>query len=387
MIQYNYPTIIYSGEGSAHSLGEFLQGSNHQKAMIVSDKQLVKLGLIQVLLEDLNFTNKDYVLFDGVHPNPIEDDVVKGVECYRKNACDYLIALGGGSPIDVAKVIKIMLTHPWPMEQYDDALGGSDLITKVMPELYAIPSTAGTGSEVGRSGVIILNHNKRKTIFFHPDLMPKMAILDPKYSMGLPQSITVATGVDALVHCMEAYLSPGFHPMADGIALEGIQLILENLPRVFKNGHDLEARNKMLMAATMGATAFQKGLGMVHSLAHPLSSQFGLHHGLANALMLIESLKFIDRRVDERGEERDKLQRLEEVVKSVLEKKMTSNKLVETLETFMKDLEIQFGISHHGIGESDLDKLSEEAFLDVCHHTNIIPVSQEDLRYVYGKSL
>ena len=388
MNQYNYPTVIYSGENAAHSLGEYLKKSNHKKAMIVTDQQLVKLGIVKTLVEDLNFEDQDYVVYDGVHPNPIEDDVKNGVDFYQNNSCDYLIALGGGSPMDVAKVIKIMLNHPWPMEQYDDSLGGDDLITEVMPELYAIPTTAGTGSEVGRAGVIILKKSQRKTIFFHPDLIPKIAILDPTYSMNLPRSITVATGIDALVHCMEAFLSPGFHPMADGIALEGTQLVLQNLPKVFDDGHDLDARNKMLMAATMGATAFQKGLGMVHSLAHPLSSQFNLHHGLANALMLIESLKFIDQRVMHGGsEERNKLQRLEDVIKSSLDQKTSSKSLPDILSDFMNDLEVELGLSHHGITENDLDKLSEEAFMDGCHQTNIIPIQQEDLRLVYRKAL
>ena len=388
MNQYNYPTVIYSGENAAHSLGEYLKKSNHQKAMIVTDQQLVKLGIVKTLVEDLNFEDQDYVVYDGVHPNPIEDDVKNGVDFYQNNSCDYLIALGGGSPMDVAKVIKIMLNHPWPMEQYDDSLGGDDLITEVMPDLYAIPTTAGTGSEVGRAGVIILKKSQRKTIFFHPDLIPKIAILDPTYSMNLPRSITVATGIDALVHCMEAFLSPGFHPMADGIALEGTQLVLQNLPKVFDDGHDLDARNKMLMAATMGATAFQKGLGMVHSLAHPLSSQFNLHHGLANALMLIESLKFIDQRVMHGGsEERNKLQRLEDVIKSSLDQKTSSKSLPDILSDFMNDLEVELGLSHHGITENDLDKLSEEAFMDGCHQTNIIPIQQDDLRLVYRKAL
>ena len=388
MNQYNYPTVIYSGENAAHSLGEYLKKSNHQKAMIVTDQQLVKLGIVKTLVEDLNFEDQDYVVYDGVHPNPIEDDVKNGVDFYQNNSCDYLIALGGGSPMDVAKVIKIMLNHPWPMEQYDDSLGGDDLITEVMPELYAIPTTAGTGSEVGRAGVIILKKSQRKTIFFHPDLIPKIAILDPTYSMNLPRSITVATGIDALVHCMEAFLSPGFHPMADGIALEGTQLVLQNLPKVFDDGHDLDARNKMLMAATMGATAFQKGLGMVHSLAHPLSSQFNLHHGLANALVLIESLKFIDQRVMHGGsEERNKLQRLEDVIKSSLDQKTSSKSLPDILSDFMNDLEVELGLSHHGITENDLDKLSEEAFMDGCHQTNIIPIQQDDLRLVYRKAL
>ncbi len=388
MNQYNYPTVIYSGENSTHSLGEYLKKSNHQKAMIVTDQQLVKLGIVKTLVEDLNFEDQDYVVYDGVHPNPIEDDVKNGVDFYQNNSCDYLIALGGGSPMDVAKVIKIMLNHPWPMEQYDDSLGGDDLITESMPELYAIPTTAGTGSEVGRAGVIILKKSQRKTIFFHPDLIPKIAVLDPKYSMNLPRSITVATGLDALVHCMEAFLSPGFHPMADGIALEGIQLILQNLPKVFEDGHDLDARNKMLVAAMMGATAFQKGLGMVHSLAHPLSSQFNLHHGLANALMLIESLKFIDQSVMQgETDERNKLQRLEEVIKSSLDQKTSSQSLADILSDFMNDLEVELGLSHHGVTENDLDKLSEEAFMDGCHQTNIIPIQQDDLRLVYRKAL
>ncbi len=311
-----------------------------------------------------------------------EDDIEKGAQAFHDNQCDSIIALGGGSPMDAAKVIKIAATHEGPLAQYDDSLGGDKLISNEMPPLFAIPTTAGTGSEVGRCGVIIMRKTGKKTIFFAPQLMPNIAVLDPMVTVKLPQHITVATGIDALTHCLEAYLAPGFHPMADGIALEGISLVLSELPKACKDGSDLKARGKMLMAATMGATAFQKGLGMVHSLAHPLSSQFHLHHGLANALLLPYALKFMENKLSDAD-----LSRLKNVQALFKANGIEGENLSDCCSFFFGSLGVKFGLKQHGINENSIDKLSEEAFSDTCHQSNIIPVNENDLATVYRASL
>ena len=247
--------------------------------------------------------------------------------------------------MDVAKVIRIMAAHPGPLEQYDDARGGSRLITQPMPPLYAVPMTAGTGSEVGRSAVIIMPDSGRKTIFFHPSLMPDIAVLEPELTAGLPPDITAASGIDAFVHSMEAYFAPDFHPMADGIALAGMELVLDWLPRATKDVGDLEARGKMLLAATMGAVAFQKGLGMIHSLAHPLSTRYAMHHGLANALMLPFGVRFLESADLNPGQEG----RIARVRALFAERGLDKGSLSESCRHFVEGLGIRLGLSSHGV--------------------------------------
>lgn len=252
-----------------------------------------------------------------------------------------------------------------------------------MPPLFAIPTTAGTGSEVGRSALIILPESNHKSIFFHPKLIPDIAVLEPELTLGLPKDVTIATGIDALTHNLEAYLASGFHPMADGIALEGINLILQYLPRVVENGQDIEARGKMLLAATMGATAFQKGLGMTHSLSHPLSTRFDMHHGLANALLLPEVLVFLECADLNRGNRH----KLEEVSRLFQTSEFSKNRLSMTIGTFIRTLGITLGLRAYGIEEQHLEELSELAFEDPCHQTNLVPVTQKDLYQVYLAAL
>jgi 4-hydroxybutyrate dehydrogenase len=302
-----------------------------------------------------------------------------GLEAYRKNGCDALIALGGGSPMDTAKVIRFMAVHPGPLAQYDDAKGGDKLITKAMPPLYAVPTTSGTGSEVGRSGVIILRATGKKTIFFHPKLMPDIAVLEPALTAGLPPHITAATGIDAFTHCLEAYFVNAFHPLADGIAQEGIRLILRHLPVAYADGKNLESRGAMQMAAAMGATAFQKGLGMIHSLAHPLSARYNTHHGLANALLLPDALAFLESRPLD-ASAKAKLARVQDLFEEAGLAKAT---LSESCRSFFKDLGVPFGLRNHKVPQGDLEPLAGDAFEDTCHASNIIPVKREDMLAVY----
>lgn len=382
MQQYNYPTVMYYGEGA---LDAFVQcfAQKHQKPLIVTDQTLLDVGVVQPLLSALDSNQINYSVFADSKPNPVEDDVINGAELYKQENCDSVIAIGGGGPMDVAKAVKVMVCHEGPLALYDEAEGGDSKIINPMPRLYAVPTTAGTGSEVGRSGVIILKHNNKKSIIFHPDLMPDMAILEPSLTLKLPAGLTAATGIDALTHCLEAFLAPGFHPMADGIAVEGIKLIIQALPKVCADGQDTDARAKMLLAASMGATAFQKGLGMVHSLAHPLSAEFDMHHGLANALLLPKSIEFIEQ--SELGdEERNRFNVAHRLFRG---SGFMVNTFSETLVNFITGVGIELGLGKEGIDSESLEKLSQLAFEDGCHQTNIIPVTQADLKYVYQQAL
>lgn len=383
MQQYNFPTIIYFGRGSAEALAETLKEKNHRRALIVTDRTIEEIGLLKKLTDLLDARGIAYAVFAGVQPNPTDEDVENGARAFKENDCDSLIALGGGSPMDAAKTIKIMAVHPGPLAQYDEARGGDRLICKPMPPLYAIPTTAGTGSEVGRSAVIVMRESGRKTIFFHPTLMPNIAVLEPEFTVGLPPHITAASGVDAFTHSLEAYFAPGFHPMADGIALEGMALVLDWLPIAVRDGGDLVARERMLLAASMGATAFQKGLGMIHSLAHPLSTRCGMHHGLANALMLPVGVRFLEN-ADLDDEQKG---RIAKVRSMFAERGLDKGSLSESCSGFVRDLGIELGLSARGVAEGDLAGLADEAFGDPCHPYNMVPVDRDDLLAAYRDAL
>ena len=382
MQQYDFPTIIYFGENSLEELAGTLRQKGHQRILLVTDKTLTALGLARQVVDILKRSGAEIIVFDGVHPNPIEEDIENGSKVYSDNRCDSIVALGGGSAMDVGKVIKVAVSHPPPLAQYDDALGGDKLIVNPMPPLYAIATTAGTGSEVGRSGVIVMRESQRKTIFFAPALMPDIAVLSPRLTVGLPPQLTAATGIDAFTHSLEAYLAPAFHPLADGLALEGMRLCLGNLGRCCQQGDDLEARGHMQLASTMGTTAFQKGLGMIHSLAHPLSAHCNTHHGLANALLLPEAIAFI--------ENSDLNEEQQGRIATVLELFEKANLAQESLSLSCYDwfvsLGIEFGLRHHGIPEDQLDFFAGEAIDDPCHASNIIPVEREDMLQVYQRA-
>ncbi|MBW1892985.1 MAG: iron-containing alcohol dehydrogenase [Deltaproteobacteria bacterium] len=379
MNQYNYPTIILSGKGALEEFVTRLKSKSHKQALVVTDEILKSCGVLDQLTRLLKDRGISFSLFSETHPNPTEEDIEKCTAMFKENQCDSIIALGGGSPMDVAKTVRIMAVHSEPLEQYDDAKGGDQRITEPMPPLYAIPTTAGTGSEVGRSAVIIMRKTGKKAIYFHPDLIPDMAVLAPELTAGLPPDITAATGIDAFVHSLEAYFAPGLHPMADGIALMGMELALDWLPIAVKDGGNLDARERMLIAATMGAVAFQKGLGMIHSLAHPLSSRHAMHHGLANALLLSSGVSFLEKA----DLNQDQSARISRVRSMFGERHMKNQTLADACQHFIQTLGIQSGLLSRGIQKKDLEGLSMEAFEDPCHQTNMMPVDQDDLFSVY----
>lgn len=383
MVQYNYPTTILLGEGALAEFGRRLKDKKHKKALVVTDKTLEEIGIVKKVTDVIASSGLECAVFSETHPNPIEDDVDRGVTAYLKGNCDSIIGLGGGSPIDVAKVIKVMVANPPPLAQYDDSKGGDRLITKPMPPLYAIPTTSGTGSEVGRSGVIILRDTGRKTIIFHPDLLPSIAVLEPVLTAGMPPWLTAATGMDAFVHCLEAYFVNMFHPMADGIALQGMELVLKWLPEACKNGRNLEAREKMQIAAAMGAVAFQKGLGMIHSMAHPLSSLYGLHHGLANALVLPDSVLLLE----QSSLSVEQIAKIQKVRAIFAECGMGRGSLSESCRAFCDSVGIQMGLSKHNVPSDELDKLSDEAMKDSCHASNMVPVTTDQFKKVLKSAM
>jgi alcohol dehydrogenase class IV len=290
---WNYPTTIWAGPGRIAELAKACSQAGMKRPLIVTDEGLTAAPMIKSAQAALD----NCALFSAVRGNPALSHVEAGLRVYRAGGHDGVVAFGGGSALDAGKVVAFMSGQTRPLWDFEDV---DDWWTRADPAgiapVIAVPTTAGTGSEVGRAGVILNEETHQKKIIFHPQMMPRIVISDPELSIGLPPGVTAATGIDAFVHCFEAFCAPGFHPLADGVALEGMRLIHRFLPRAYANGKDIEARAQMLAAASMGATAFQKGLGGVHAIAHPVGSWFNTHHGLTNAVILPYVMTF-NRRV------------------------------------------------------------------------------------------
>ena len=290
---WNYPTTVIFGAGSLAKTARACEQAGIARPLVMTDPGLAGLPVTSALLEVLRAGGRGGGLFTEVRPNPVAGNVEAGVRAFADGRHDGVVALGGGSALDCGKVVAFMAGQDRPLWDFEDV---GDWWTRARAEgiapIIAIPTTAGTGSEVGRAGVITDEATHTKRIIFHPRMMPRTAILDPEVTVGLPAKLTAATGMDALAHCLEAYCAPSWHPMADGIAVEGIRLVEIALPRVYADGTDLDARGMMLAAAAMGATAFQKGLGAIHSLSHPIGAIYDTHHGLTNAVVMPYVLVF-----------------------------------------------------------------------------------------------
>jgi len=284
---WNYPTLIEFGVGKVNSVPSLCRENNITNPLLVIDRGLVQLPFVQEFISCFCTEKISLGVFSDVKANPSGENVDAGKKAYLAGNHDGVIAMGGGSALDAGKAIALLVGQDRPLWDFEDE---GDNWTRVnadlMSPIIAIPTTSGTGSEVGRASVIVDEKRKKKAIIFHPNMMPGHVVCDPQLTVGLPSTITAATGLDAFVHCFEAYCAPGFHPMADGIALEGMRLVKENLPVVCSDGLNLVARANMMVASSMGATAFQKGLGGVHALAHPLGAIYDKHHGLLNAILL-----------------------------------------------------------------------------------------------------
>ncbi|STY28984.1 alcohol dehydrogenase [Legionella wadsworthii] len=284
---WNFPTSIKVGAGRVQELTDTCNTLGFKSPLLVTDMNLATLPIIDTIMTHCRNGGLSIHLYAAIKANPTEENVMEGVHAFRKGQHDCIIAFGGGSALDAGKAIALMAGQQGSLWDFEDQGDNWRRVNaKGIAGIIAIPTTAGTGSEVGRASVITDPQLKRKKIIFHPKMMPTTVILDPELMVGLPPNITAATGMDALSHCLEAYSAPGYHPMAEGIAIEGIRLIKEHLPRVYQNGNDLASRTQMLVASLMGATAFQRGLGAMHALAHPLGALYDAHHGRLNAILM-----------------------------------------------------------------------------------------------------
>ena len=375
---FSFPTTTLFGAGALAELPKRLIPLGIQKPLVVTDPGLLSTEAFQLLNQTLGSKKqgKTWFLYFGVHANPIEQDVQDAAQAFRAHDCDGIIAIGGGSPLDVGKAARLLVRRPgFALAQFYNEPDWSGLAPFV-----AIPTTAGTGSEVGRSSVITLGAKKRKSVIFHPQLLAKLVILDPELTRSLPPKLTAATGADALTHCIESFTCPAFHPMCDGIALEGIRLIADALPRAYRDGNDVDARGKMLVAAAMGAVAFQKDLGVVHSMAHPLSAICGMHHGLANALCLVAGMKFCAARKPGLYRRVGLACGLDLANCSDPE---SDDRAIEFIVQFRAGLGFNTKLRDHGVKPELLDALVKQAIQDPCHKTNAVPVTKADFHELY----
>ena len=376
---WNYPTTVWVGENRIKDLIQACIVLKINKPLLVTDKDLVNLTMIKNVTSEIKKNFNELNIFSNFSGNPVGENVEEGVDEFKKNNCDGVIAIGGGSALDVGKAIAFMSgqTRPiWDFEDIGDYWKRAD--EKNIAPIIAIPTTAGTGSETGRASAIINKISGVKKIIFHPKFLPSIVILDPVLTVDLSPRLTAATGMDALAHNLEAFCAPGFHPMADGIPIEGMKLIKQSLLKVFKNGKDLKARADLLAAASMGSTAFQKGLGAIHSLSHPINSQFNVHHGLSNAIFMPYVLTFN---------------------KSLIESRIVSicdylnlDKNFDSFLNWILDLRKELNIPHKlsDVVESskiDLDKLSKMALEDPSTSSNPKKMTVDDMKILYEHSI
>ena len=377
---WNYPTTVWVGEKRIEDLYLACKQLKIKKPLFVTDGGLAQSEMVKKIVDDLNKKSFQTKVFSEVKGNPVGSNVSQGVEAFKKGNHDGVIAFGGGSGLDVGKAVAFMSAQSRPIWDFEDI---GDYWTRANSEgiapIIAVPTTAGTGSETGRASAIVNEKTGIKKIIFHPKFLPSIVILDPVLTVGLPPKLTAATGMDALAHNLEAYCAPGFHPMADGIALEGMNLIKKWLTIAFKDGKNIEARLNMLVAASMGSTAFQKGLGAIHSLSHPVNSVYNVHHGLSNAIFMPYVLTFNKKEIQ------NKIVKITEYLDL---KERTFDAFLNWIMDLREELNIPHKLSDVAdVKKEDLDKLSKMALEDPSTSGNPRKLELKDMKTMYINSI
>ena len=378
-INWNYPTSVWVGENRVTDLSEACKNLRITNPLFVTDKDLINLEMVQKIVSDLKQNYNNISIFSNFSGNPVGENVEEGVKVFYKQKCDGVIAFGGGSGIDVGKAIAFMSgqTRPiWDFEDIGDFWKRADE-NKIAP-IIAVPTTAGTGSETGRASAIINKQTGIKKIIFHPKFLPSIVILDPVLTIELPPRLTAATGMDALAHNLEAFCAPGFHPMADGIAIEGLKLIKKSLLIAVNNGKNIDARSDLLAAASMGSTAFQKGLGAIHSLSHPVNAQFNVHHGLSNAIFMPYVLTYNKIYIESR-------------IVSICDY-LNLDKSFESFLNWILDLRRKLNIPHKiseviDVNKINIKELSQMALDDPSTTSNPRKLTIDDMQILYEHSI
>ncbi len=369
--KFAFPTTIHFGPRARKLVAAHLLEAGCKRPLLVTDKGLAALPVLGEFRS--YFSGIELDVFSGVQGNPVASQARAGAAAYRAHGADSVIGFGGGAALDVAKVVALMAVHPGDVLEYAWDHPQVRPINKPLPHFVALPTTAGTGSEVGRSSVISEDDTHVKRIVFSAALLAKAVFADPELTLGLPANITAATGMDALTHNIESYLSPAYHPLCDGIALEGVRIAARALPLVFREPRNIQARGDMLMASMMGAIAFQKDLGAVHSCAHALSTVAGLHHGLANGVMIDHVMRF------NRPAAEEKMKELARVA--------DAPDLIDWLGNLKSELGIPAKLNSLGVKAEHLPRLVDIAFADICHQTNPRPCTRQDFEQLFAAAL
>ena len=372
----NYPTAIKYGAGRIRELAEFCKANGIKRPLVVTDKGLAAMPMVADIMADLKKAGLKAALFADVRPNPVEENVLAGCKAFNDGKHDGVVALGGGSGLDTGKMIALMHAQNLSIFELEDI---GDWWTRanasVISPIIAVPTTAGTGSEVGRAGVITHPITHEKKIIFHPSIMPKVAILDPELTVGLPPKLTAATGMDALAHNLEAYCAPFYHPWSAGVALEGMRLVKDNLAKAVKKPKDLDARGNMLVASAMGATAFQRGLGAIHAIAHPFGGLYDAHHGLLNGIIMPYVVK-ANRRKIEKDIER---------AAAYLGIKGGFNGFLKWILALRKEIGIPHALKDIGIDTRRLDEVAAMAIKDPSAGGNPIQFNEKQYKALAKK--
>jgi alcohol dehydrogenase len=368
---WNYPTSVRFGAGRISELADAVKTAGMSNPLFVTDPNLARLPMTQQAAGSLP-------IFSEIKSNPVEANVTAGVEAYKRSGHDGVVAFGGGSALDVGKLIAFMAGQTRPVWDFEDigdqwTRANADTIAPVV----AVPTTAGTGSEVGRAGVITHEKTHTKKIIFHPKMMPRVTICDPELTVGMPPIITAGTGMDAFAHCLEAYCGPFYHPLADGIAIEGVRLVKENLATAVKDGQNLQARAHMMSAAAMGATSFQKALGAIHSLSHPVGSLYDTHHGLTNGVFMPYVLVFNKKAIE------DRIVRLAAYI--------GLKPRFRAFLDFVLELRAEIGVPHTlaglNVGDDKVDTIVEMAPKDPTAGGNPVPLDKRAARTIFNRAL
>ncbi len=385
--RFAFPTSILFGAGARSEVAPHLLAAGCKRPLVVTDRGLAALPVFERFLREL--PGVTHGVFSGIWGNPVRSQVAEGVRAYREHRADSIVGIGGGAALDVAKAIALMATHPGDILEYAWDHPQARSIATPLPCFVAVPTTAGTGSEVGRSAVISDDVTHVKKIVFSPALLAKAVFADPELTLDLPPGITAATGMDALTHNVESYLSPAWHPLCDGIAVEGVRITAAALPRAVRDGHDLEARGDMLMGSMMGAIAFQKDLGAVHSCAHALSTVADLHHGLANGIMIDHVMRF---NLPAAATKLAELARVARVPRGDAgSDEARAEAFVAWLRALKADLGIPAKLSDYNaarrVTPADIPALAAIAIADTCHQTNPRPCTAEDFRRLFAEAM
>jgi alcohol dehydrogenase class IV len=385
--RFSFPTAIHFGAGARKLVASHLHEQNVARPLLVTDRGIAALPLLPAFLADLPYM--DVGVFSDIWGNPVRSQVMAGAAAFRAHRADAVIGLGGGAALDVAKAIALMAQHPGDILEYAWDHPNVRPITEPIPWFVALPTTAGTGSEVGRSAVVSDDVTHVKRIIFSPKLLARAVFADPELTLDLPPAITAATGMDALTHNVESYLSPAYHPLCDGIALEGVRIAARALPIAFRDGANLQARGDMLMSSMMGAIAFQKDLGAVHSCAHALSTVADLHHGLANAIMIDHVMRF------NLPSATAKLAELARVAGVTGAAAATEEAAAAAFIDWLARLKSELGIpaqlgglkGTRAVTAADIPALVVVASHDICHHTNPRKCEREDFERIFAAAL